>query len=120
MRLMLIFLAAVSYGQALQKFRTFHPLDSPEVQKGGRTAVASDGVEWKAAARGLYRGTEYFAGKRYLPDDEVVALAPDAARGMWVRTRTGSLAYPVAPEMTLWKRRPTFEDRISAVTTGTA
>lgn len=113
MRLMLIFLVAVSYGQSLQKFRTFHPLDSPEVQKGARTATASDGVEWKAAARGLYRGTEYFAGKRYLPDDDVVALAPDAARGMWVRTKTGVSHIELRP-MTLEQKAAAFEERVTS------
>lgn len=112
MRLILIFLVAVSYGQTLQKFRTFHPLDSPEVQKGARTATASDGVEWKAAARGLYRGTEYFAGKRYLPDDDVVALAPDAARGMWVRTKTGVSHIELRP-MTLEQKAAAFEERVA-------
>ena len=66
--------AAALSGQSLQKFRTFYPLDDATVPDA-KSAKASDGVEWTAAARGLYRGgTEYFAGKRYLPDDEVLGL----------------------------------------------
>jgi hypothetical protein len=30
-----------------------------------------------------------FAGRRYLPDDDVQQLVPDTAGGVWVRTRTG-------------------------------
>ncbi len=106
-------LCAVSFAQTPQKFRTFYSLDAAEARTGARTAVASDGVEWRAAARGLYRGrAEYFAGRRYLPDDEVVALAPDAARGMWVRTRTG-VSHIELREMTLAQKAATFEERVT-------
>src|SRR5579871_634244 len=107
----------LSFGQSLQKTRTFYPLDSQEMpdglKTGARSAVASDGAEWKAAARGLYRGPEFFAGKRYLPDDEVLALAPDAARGMWVRTRTGIAHIQLLP-MTLAEKASIFEARVAA------
>ena len=61
-------------------------------------AVASDGAEWYATPHGLTRvdpkspraiARNTFAGKRYLPDDDVQQLAADQAAGMWVRTRTG-------------------------------
>jgi hypothetical protein len=104
--------------QSLQKFRTFYSTDAAEVpvalRAGERkTAAASDGIEWTAAARGLYRDhKEYFAGKRYMPDDEVLALAPDDARGMWVRTRTG-VSHIELREMTLAQKAAMFEQRVT-------
>ena len=107
----LLLCAAVMSGQSLQKFRTFYSLDEVTVPDA-RTAKASDGVEWTAATRGLYRGgTEFFAGKRYLPDDEVLGLKPDASHGMWVRTRTG-VSHIELREMTLEQKAAAFEERI--------
>jgi hypothetical protein len=104
-------------GQSLQKFRTFYSADDAGVPAGLRaekTAVGSDGVSWAAASRGLYRGsTEYFAGKRYLPDDEVVGLLPDSSHGMWVRTRTG-VSHIELREMTLAQKAAVFEERVTA------
>jgi hypothetical protein len=98
-------------GQSLQKFRTFYPLNDVTVPDT-KTAKASDGVEWTAASRGLYRGaTEFFAGKRYLPDDDVLGLKPDASHGMWVRTRTG-VSHIELREMTLEQKAAAFEERI--------
>jgi hypothetical protein len=98
-------------GQSLQKFRTFYSLDEMKVPDA-KSATAADGVVWTAAARGLYRGaTEYFAGKRYLPDDEVLGLRPDASHGMWVRTRTGISHIELRP-MTLEQKAALFEERI--------
>jgi len=110
---------AVLSGQSLQKFRTFYSADEVGVVKGlqasmPKTAVASDGVQWTAAARGVYRGSkEYFAGKRYLPDDEVIGLVPDESRGMWVRTRTG-FSHIELREMTLEQKAAAFEERVTA------
>lgn len=106
-------------GQSLQKFRTFYPLDAAEAPAElrfgtARSVKASDGMEWTAAARGLYRKRdEYFAGKRYLPDDEVHALAADSSRGMWVRTRTG-ISHIELREMTLEQKAAAFEKRVTA------
>jgi len=103
--------AAALSGQSLQKFRTFYSLDEGKVPDA-KTAKASDGVEWTAAPRGLYRGgMEYFAGRRYLPDDEVLGLLSDASRGMWVRTRTG-VSHIELREMTLEQKAAAFEERI--------
>jgi hypothetical protein len=113
--LMLVCALALS---AQQKFRTFYASDAAGVPPTLRTstqktAAASDGVKWAAAARGLYRGgKEYFAGLRYLPDDEVVALVPDASRGMWVRTRTG-VSHIELREMTLEQKASAFEQRVT-------
>jgi len=109
--------AAALSAQSLQKFRTFYPPGDPAIPAELRAftakkATASDGATWTAAARGLYRNTnEYSSGKRYLPDDEVLALFPDAARGMWVRTRTGVSHIELRP-MTLEQKAAAFEDRV--------
>jgi hypothetical protein len=113
--LLLLFAASI-HAQPLQKFRTFYaPGDAAVPAKlslARKSAVASDGVPWNAAAHGLYRnGNEYFAGKRYLPDDEVLALLPDPARGMWVRTRTGVSHIELRP-MTLEQKAASFEERV--------
>ena len=110
--------AAALSGQSLQKFRMFYSADDSRVPAAVRAsterkAVASDGVEWSAAPRGLYRNSkEYFAGKRYLPDDEVVGLSPDASHGMWVRTRTG-VSHIELREMTLEQKAAAFEERVT-------
>jgi hypothetical protein len=110
--------AAALSAQSLEKFRTFYSLNDTEVPRALRSsnvsaAAASDGVPWTAAARGLYRGSkEYFAGKRYLPDDQVLGLIPDASRGMWVRTRTG-VAHIELREMTLEQKAAAFEKRVT-------
>lgn len=115
----LILVCAVALSaQSLQKFATLYSEGATEVPAGLRggqkTAVASDGLEWSAAARGLYRNhTEYFAGKRYLPDDEVLAMVPDASRGMWVRTRTG-VSHIELREMTLEQKAAAFEQRVTS------
>ncbi|MGA3190019.1 MAG: hypothetical protein ABSF22_23170 [Bryobacteraceae bacterium] len=117
-RFILIAICAVALSaQSLQKLRTFYSSDAAEVPaalaSGKKSAVASDGIEWAAASRGLVRNSkEYFAGKRYLPDDEVLALAPDSARGMWVRTRTG-VSHIELREMTLEQKAAAFEQRIA-------
>jgi hypothetical protein len=102
-------------GQSLQKFRTFYSLDDravPRALRADKTAVASDGVKWAAAERGLDRDKEYFAGMRYLPDGDVAGLLPDASRGMWVRTRTG-VSHIELREMTLDQKARAFEERVT-------
>ncbi len=111
-----------------QKFRTFYSLDDPqipaELKQPGATAraVASDGAVWYVTAHGVMRAdpkapprdrTQYFAGKRYLPDDEVQRLAADQAAGMWVRTRTG-VSHIELRTMTLAAKAALFEERIRA------
>jgi hypothetical protein len=113
--LILVVCGALS-GQSLQRFRTFYSVEDAPVglrTSTLRTAVGSDGVQWIAAARGLYQGKEYFAGKRYLPDDDVVGLLADASRGMWVRTRTG-VSHIELREMTLSQKAAAFEERVAA------
>ncbi|MGA2590217.1 MAG: hypothetical protein ABSH32_09900 [Bryobacteraceae bacterium] len=116
-----------------QKFRTCYALDDPRVPAallqpaapqpvGDSTAIAtaSDGAVWHGTSQGLVRvdphapprdREQYFAGKRYLPDDEVRQLAADQAAGMWVRTRTGVSHIELRP-MTLAAKAALFEKRV--------
>lgn len=111
-----------------QKFRTFYSLDDPGVPgvlrqraKAARV-VATDGAEWLATPHGVTRvdpkapardRRQYFAGKRYLPDDDVLQLAPDQAAGMWVRTRTG-VSHMELRTMTMAAKAALFEERVHA------
>jgi hypothetical protein len=56
-------------------------------------AATTNGV-WVGTPRGVYfqanqGGIRYFASKRWLPDDEVLDLAPDALGDLYVLTRGG-------------------------------
>ena len=107
-----------------QKLATFYAPGDARVpsalSRASRTATASDGASWTASTPGLLRSdpratprdrTQYFAGRRYLPDDEVLALAPDNEAGMWVRTRTGVVHIELR-RMTLEAKAALFETRI--------
>ena len=116
-----------------QKFRVFYALndehvpkelmDAPAVQPVGDTtalAVGSDGAIWYGTHQGLVRfdshagprdRTQYFSGKRYLPDDEIQQLLADKAGGMWARTKTGVSHIELRP-MTLAAKAALFEDRV--------
>jgi hypothetical protein len=94
-----------------QKVRTFFRVDDPQVPAALHTkpaplpvcgvtaaAVASDGAYWLGTTQGLMRldfaaperdRRQYLAGRRYLPDDQVLNVLPEDARGVWVRTATG-------------------------------
>ena len=116
-----------------QKFRTFYSTDDPNVPErvklapepvptGSFTcaAIASDGARWSGTRTGVIREDtaadaldrhQYFAGKRYLPDDDVRNLAPDDSGGMWVRTRTG-VSHIELRLMTLEQKAAYFERRV--------
>jgi len=111
-----------------QKFRTFYSLDDPRVpatlkQPGAANrAVATDGAVWYGTAHGVTRvdpkapprdRDQYFAGKRYLPDDDVQQLAADQAAGIWVRTKTG-VSHIELRTMTLAAKAALFEERVHA------
>ncbi len=120
----------VTLAPSLQRVRTFHAPDAPGVPAalrtddtplpvGGITATAraSDGALWLGTTTGLMRLDDtaaprdrrrYFGGRRYLPDDDVRRLVPDAAGGMWVRTRTGVSHLELRP-MTLAQKADHFE-----------
>jgi hypothetical protein len=86
----------------------------------GPVLKTPDGVTWIGSREGLVRWQpadpprdryQFFAGKRYLPDDEVLALAADAPHRLWVRTRTGVSRLDFPP-MRLEEKAAFFEDRI--------
>ena len=114
------------------KARTFYGLDDPAVPAAfkkpfvpipGHAPVvvsASDSAVWMSTASGLRRfdpsaarldARQYFGGRRWLPDDDVVALVPDESGGMWVRTRTGVSHIQYQPT-TLEKKADVFEQRV--------
>jgi hypothetical protein len=118
-----------------QKSRTFYQASDPDVPESVKrtpeplpvgdvtcAATATDGALWPGTHQGAIRidmsaGVEdqrqYFAGMRYLPDDNVVNLSPDAAHGVWVRTATGVAHIELRP-MTLEQKAAYFEQRIRA------
>jgi hypothetical protein len=111
-----------------QKFRTFYSLGDPQVpaalkQPGSvMRVVAGDGSEWSGTPHGATRFDptapardryQYFAGKRYLPDDEVLQLAAGRGADIWVRTRTG-VSHIELRTMTLAAKAALFEERIRA------
>ena len=120
--------AAVMLAPQPQKFRTFYSPDDPRIPAALRQstaqprAVASDGAVWAGSTHGVTRvdpkapprdRTQYFAGKRYLPDNDVRQLAADQAAGMWVRTKTG-VSHIELRTMTLAAKAALFEERIHA------
>jgi hypothetical protein len=116
-----------------QKFRTFYNTTDPSVPDRLRrapepapagnftcAASASDGARWLGTRAGLIREglsaealdrRQYFAGRRYLSDDDVRNLTPDDSSGMWVRTRTGVSHIEMRP-MTLEQKADYFEQRV--------
>jgi hypothetical protein len=110
-----------------QKIRTLYTVDDPAVppalreeQAGPIEARASDGAVWTGGPQGLWRiddrepardRRQYFAGRRYLPDDEVLRIVPDAAAGVWVRTRTG-VAHIARRPMTLLQKAEVMEQNV--------
>ena len=110
-----------------QKFRTLYGLDDPAVpaalrEDAGRADAvrASDGAAWSIGPEGLIRVDEkapardrlqYFGGRRYLPDDDVMRIVPDRAGGVWVRTRTGVSHIELRP-MTLAQKAALMEQNV--------
>lgn len=85
-------------------------------------AAASDGAEWLRTPHGVMRvdakaplrdQSQYFSGRRYLPDNTVLNLVADPAAGMWVRTSTGVSHIELRP-MTLAAKAALFEERVHA------
>lgn len=116
-----------------QKFRTFYQTNDADVPEAVKrtpnplpagditcAAKAADGALWLGTHQGVMRidmsaGVEdqrqYFTGRRYLPDDDVVNVTSDATRGVWVRTTTGVAHIELRP-MTLEQKAAYFEKRI--------
>lgn len=126
-------LSQVTLKPSYQRFRTFLSEGSPRVpqllpkyqnlfSKIDVTAVATGigGETWVGTPRGLYRldpkaeprdRVQYFASKRYLPDDYVESLLPDG-RNIWVKTKTG-VAHIEFKLMTLEEKADLYERRVS-------
>ncbi len=95
------------------------PISSPS---GGATCTATtaDGAIWVGTQAGLIRTDagadpedrrQFFAGRRYLPDDAVLNIVPDSSTGVWVRTRTG-VSHIELRLMTLEQKAEYFERRV--------
>ena len=121
--------AAVRLTATPQKFRTFYKNDSAEVpaaltaipSSARPMAAAPDGAIWTGSAIGLTRSAQkeiasrriqFFAGKRYLPDDSVEAILPEK-NGVWVRTATG-VSHIEFRLMSLAQKAAIFEQRVAA------
>ena len=120
---------AVNLAATPQKIRTFYPKEDPRVPAALQAMAASakpkavgiGGVVWSGSNIGLVRTSprepasrrsQFFAGKRYLPDDAVEAILPEKD-GVWVRTATGVSHIELRP-MTLAAKADYFEERIVA------
>ena len=83
-------------------------------------AIATDGAVWAGGNEGLVRFQarphpwdrwQYFAGRRYLPSDDVLALAAGEGGSIWVRTSAG-VSHIEFRRMTLAEKAVLFEERI--------
>ncbi len=80
-------------------------------------AKAPDGslTTWLGGPRGLVQAHggrfRYFAGKRWLPDDRVTALAADPDGSVWVGTAKG-LAHIYPRTLTLEEKAKAFQEKI--------
>lgn len=83
-------------------------------------AVARDGGVWVGTLKGLWRWSprgeagggrwQYWAGRRYLPDDRVLALAA-AGDAVWARTPKGDVRLSLE-SMTLEEKAQRYEDLV--------
>lgn len=89
-------------------------------QAGVEVLKSEDGSYWVGSASGLFRcrqpscegdGKEYYAGRRYLKDDDVQALVSDGNLGVWVRTATG-ITHLALLHMTLAHKAAILEQNI--------
>ena len=117
---------------ALHAVRQLFPLDStlipaelnrpsvPMLPDGTMYAIAKDGAVWLAAGEGVTRidpkapepdRKQYYHGPRYLPDGNILAIAADDARGVWVRTAAGAAHIELKPA-TLAQKAAIFEAQI--------
>lgn len=116
----------------IQKLVTFHRLEDPGVPASLRHAGTStpssdittistspDGTVWLGTHSGMISWNraagprdrvQYYAGRRYLPDDEVVGIEAGSGE-VWVRTKTGVSRIELKP-MTLAQKAAYFEERI--------
>jgi hypothetical protein len=90
---------------------------------GGLRAIAitTDGAVWAGGDQGLVRYADsshawdrwqYFGGKRSLPSDEVISMAPGEAGSIWVQTSAG-ISHIEYRRMTLAEKAAYFERRVA-------
>jgi hypothetical protein len=118
----LVALAAALAAQPLPDLPTPHKVvsffspDDPAVPRALAAAGLTAPGGWTGTSRGLWRVTgsrrEYFASRRYLPDDDVRAVLA-GSDAVWVRTATGVARIEFRP-MTLAEKAAYFEERIEA------
>ncbi len=106
-------------GGELQPFPAGTLLPWPEI-----TVIAEEqpGILWIGTTRGAIRlgrtkensAIEYFAGRRWLPDDRVTAIGfekPDSGQAVWIETPGGFSRIAYRP-MTLEEKAMIFEQRV--------
>ncbi len=85
-------------------------------------AVATDGAVWAGGSGGVVRFTgrahpwerwQVFAGRRYLPSDDVLALSAGEDGAMWVRTGAGLSHLRLVP-LSLDEKASLVEQRVRA------
>ena len=83
-------------------------------------SAAASGIQWIGTAQGLIRidpaatprdRVQYFASRRWLSSDHVLAILPDG-RGAWVRTTAGVSRIRYTPT-TLAQKAAAFEKRVA-------
>src|SRR5213078_4203772 len=87
-----------------------------KLAQAGCSARGTDGSTWSCTPPGVTRRltngtTEYLAGKRYLPDDDVKAILVESPASVWMKTATGVSHIDYRP-MTLEQKADYFERRI--------
>ena len=116
--------ADVAKRGGLQMIRTVDPQKHAALLKGMATLpvtdvtviVEADGVTWVGSPRGAtrfsdkYRTREYFAGRRWLPDDRVTGIALDGTAA-WIETPAGVSKIDYVP-MTLPEKSEVFVKRV--------
>jgi hypothetical protein len=105
---------------ALSRFQFQRPFPNYEI-----TVIAGDPTKnelkdlWIGTKRGIFsyhlpaHTIEYFAGKRWLPDDQVTAIGLETAKVIWVETPKGysRIEYKQIP---LTEKAKAFEERVRA------
>ena len=106
---------AAGLPEAIRKRAAGIPVGAESITVADR---AADGAWWLGSTEGAMRcGTnqaqrcDYFAGHRYLPDDQVMAIHLESDTLVWVRTRTGIARIDFRP-MTLEQKAAAFEERV--------
>lgn len=115
-----------------QKFATLYLPSDPVVPDALKRApvlppsadvncvATAAGASWFGTRSGLVRTEDagdpldrrqYFAGRRYLPDDDVLNIVPDSSTGVWARTSTG-VSHIELRFMTLAQKAEYFDRRV--------